>query len=311
MNPNLFLETQDDSNALLGAFVKVGMKDLDASARRETLENAGVELPAVQLDGNAVAFARRLVAAFKVFCVSERRPDYHPMLALVEHLALTDEQFALYNFDDEDRALFVRLLERGRENLKALGVRRSVGMIEDAQGKGIGTGTLVADGTLLTCRHVFDKTGVKTAWVRFGYRMRCGGRVAAAGAKFELDLEAPAESGARLDFAVLRVKGEAGVPALRPAPAPVSGREAVRLIHHPGGGPVEVSEWGTVRQVGEDYLDHDVPTRAGSSGAPIFNRDWEFVALHRGDPGVGRAVAEGTTEGLPIRKIWNTIEAYV
>ncbi|MEQ9484100.1 trypsin-like peptidase domain-containing protein [Coleofasciculus sp. F4-SAH-05] len=83
------------------------------------------------------------------------------------------------------------------------------------------------------------------------------------------------------------------------------------LIHHPRGQYVVVSGLGQIVQVGEDYIDHNVSTDEGSSGAPIFNRDWQLVAIHRGNLGIGRAgrsLEAGTTSGVPLRAFWKHIQ---
>lgn len=310
MNPNLFLEDGRETIGLLAVFVKTAKTNSTAKERLALMDNAGVDLPNLQLASDPVNFANQLVAESKRFCVSERRIDYHPMLQLIEHLRAAEKQFAPYNFDDQELELFDRLLDRGRENLKALAARRCVGRIEDARECGIGTGTLIKGNLLLTCNHIIGKSGVAKAWVRFGYKFRCDGLTIASGQKFELDLENILAKSSRPDFAVLRIKEPVGLPAYDFEPSAISSGEPVRLIHHPEGKPVVVSELGRVTQVGEDYIDHSVSTLAGSSGAPILNRNWEFVAIHRGDPGVGRSVVPGTSEGLPVRTIWDRIKQY-
>jgi hypothetical protein len=119
------------------------------------------------------------------------------------------------------------------------------------------------------------------------------------------------QSGARPDYALLRIKASPELPPLPPVNSILNSNEHVCMIHHPGGLPLAVSDWGQIKQVGEDYIDHAIPTGEGSSGAPIFNQRWEFVGLHRGDPGIGRRIAPGTTEGVPIYTIWEKIKRFV
>jgi V8-like Glu-specific endopeptidase len=59
-----------------------------------------------------------------------------------------------------------------------------------------------------------------------------------------------------------------------------------------------------------DYIDHNVSTDEGSSGAPIFNRDWQLVAIHRGNLGTkraGRSIDPGIMSGVPLRAFWKNI----
>src|SRR5215213_3239345 len=157
MDPNLFLEGGRETISLLGAIVKVAKIDSIAKERLAVINNAGVELPSLQLASDPVNFAQQIVAEFKRFCVSERRIEYHPMLKLIEYLRTTETQFRLYNFDDQELDLFDQLLDKGHENLKALAARRSVGKVEDARECGIGTGTLIRSDLLLTCDHIIAK----------------------------------------------------------------------------------------------------------------------------------------------------------
>lgn len=311
MNPNLFLEDGRETIGLLAVFVKMAKTNSTAKERLALMGNAGVDLPNLQLASDPVNFGTQMVAEFKQFCVSERRIEYHPMLRLIEYLSATEKQFAPHNFDDQELELLNHLLDKGNENLKALAARRCVGRIEDPMECAIGTGTLIKDDLLLTCNHIIGKSGVANAWVRFGHKVRCDGLTIAEGKKFELDLDNIVAKSSRLDFAVLRIKTPVDLPVYDVGPAAINSGEPVRLIHHPEGRPIVVSELGKITQVGIEYLDHSVPTLAGSSGAPILNRNWGFVAIHRGNPGVGRLVAPGTTEGLPVRTIWDSIEQYV
>ncbi|MEH1880759.1 S1 family peptidase, partial [Nostoc sp.] len=85
----------------------------------------------------------------------------------------------------------------------------------------------------------------------------------------------------------------------------------VRIIHHSQGNPVIISDLGQITQVGEDYIDHNVKTDDGSSGAPIFNRQWELIAIHQGNPGIRRSVTPDSTGGIPIRAFWNQISQHL
>jgi S1-C subfamily serine protease len=301
MNPNEFLN-QREAQGLVSILIKFAGRNSSPADRQSVFKIAGIALPGLSLFTDPMNFALQLAAEFKDFCVSEQNVEYHPMLRFIEYVSEIETQYKLYNFDDDELTLLTEILTKGRENLIAIATRRSIGKIEDERGEGIGTGVLIKNDLLLTCNHVFTKTGVVKAWVRFGYKIKCDGTTA-MGQKIELDLDNPIKASVRPDFALVRVKREPNIPALTIVTSPLSGGEAVRLIHHPEGGPVVVSEVGVIRQVGADYIDHNLPTSKGSSGAPIINRKWEFVAIHRGDPGVGRALSPGTTEGLPLRSI--------
>ena len=68
--------------------------------------------------------------------------------------------------------------------------------------------------------------------------------------------------------------------------------EVLNVIHHPAGERKRASIRFN-RMVSEDdlWVRYERDTREGSSGAPVFNDQWEMVALHHG--GVPATDAEG------------------
>jgi hypothetical protein len=305
MNPELFLEQKDvvPLNRALNQFaIKVNV----ASDRQDILEGAGVDialLANLRLDTQPNRFAQALVAAFKNYRVSSQRWDYHPMVSLLQYLLAVPP----YELADQDAALFTQLVERGEENCKALAARSAVGRIESPKGTGIGTGVLIGKSLLLTCDHIFSKSQAKEAWVRFNYT---SGSYALDSDVFELDLDTATRS-SQFDYALVRVKGEPKQRTANLIDTILDSSQEIRLIHHPQGQHIVISGLGQIVQVGEDYIDHNISTDEGSSGAPIFNRDWQLVAIHRGNLGIGRAgrsLEPGTTSGVPLRAFWKNIQ---
>lgn len=304
MNPEIFLEQKDvvPLNRALNQFaIKVNV----ASDRQDILEGAGVDialLANLRLDTPPNRFAQALVAAFKNYRVSSQRLDYHPMVSLLQYLLAVPP----YELADQDAALFTQLVERGEENCKALAAGSAVGRIESPKGQGIGTGVLIGKNLLLTCDHIFCKSQMKQAWVRFNYT---SGSYALDSDVFELDLDA-ATRYSQLDYALVRVRGELKQRTANLIDAILDSNQEIRLIHHPQGRHVVVSGLGQIVQVGEDYIDHNISTDEGSSGAPIFNLDWQLVAIHRGNLGIGhagRSLEPGTTSAVPLRAFWKNI----
>jgi hypothetical protein len=306
MNPEVFLD-QKDVTPLILALNQFALRVNVASDRQEFLESAGVDnalLSNLRLDTQPNRFAQALVAAFKSYHISNQRLDYHPMVSLLKYLC---DLAPIYGLADPDVALFTRLAEQGQENLKALAARSAVGRIESPKGTGIGTGVLIGKSLLLTCDHIFSKSQVKEAWVRFNYT---SGSYSLDSDVFELDLDTATRS-SQLDYALVRVKGEPKQRTANLIDAILDSSQEIRLIHHPQGQYIVISGLGQIVQVGEDYIDHNVSTDEGSSGAPIFNRDWQLVAIHRGNLGIGRAgrsLEPGTTSGVPLRAFWKNIQ---
>lgn len=57
--------------------------------------------------------------------------------------------------------------------------------------------------------------------------------------------------------------------------------DRVAIIQHPGGGPKQVAfQHNLVRDVGPDVIQYWTDTDLGSSGSPVFDENWDVVALH-------------------------------
>ncbi|MEP0872941.1 serine protease [Trichocoleus desertorum AS-A10] len=303
MNSEVFLEREATvhlTKALIPIFVRVN----SASDRHALLLNAEIHsafIANLNLNAQPNMLVQNIVAGFKRFQVSGDRPDYHPMINLLTYL--TD--FAdSYELSAQDLIFFNQLFEQGHNNFNASRARKAVGRIESPIGTGIGTGSLVAKDLLLTCNHIFSKTRVRQAWIRFGYTIGSYGLEE----PFELNLDFVRSSN-QPDYALIRIKGKSGINPITPNSTELNSGQSIRLIHHPLGNPVIISGLGQIVQVGDEYINHNLNTDEGSSGAPIFNTAWQFVAIHRGHPGIGRSMPRGTMEGIPVRAIWDQIQS--
>ena len=300
MNPDIFLEPSNVTH-LIKALIPVFTTINGASERHSLLENADIDsafIGNLKLDAQPNFFTPALVAAFKSYKISYQKISYHPLINLLAYLVNLAE---IYGISDEGLRICDRLIKQGQENFKALIARNAVGRIESPQNTGIGTGVLVAQNLLLTCNHIFTKTRVEKAWVTFGAK---SDSYSTPGI-FELDLNFVRYDN-QLDYALIRLQPNPALKPIRPVNVGLDSGQKIRLIHHPMGQPVVISGLGQIVQVGQNYIDHNLNTDKGSSGAPIFNDVWELVAIHRGNPGVGRPT-KGTMEGKPISAIWDSI----
>jgi S1-C subfamily serine protease len=181
---------------------------------------------------------------------------------------------------------------------------RAVGRVVDAPVRQpvrpVGTGSLVTPRLLLTNNHV------------------CGSAEQASGMKVEFNYEydevgaprpedpwqlAPDDffvTDPELDFTLVAVSDRDGsppgtvygsIPLIGQTGKAVIG-EVVNVIHHPVGERKKVSIRFN-RMVAEDdlWIRYESDTQEGSSGAPVFNDQWEMIALHHG--GVTATDAEG------------------
>jgi len=304
-DPELFLDGQKERTALLQALRLFALTVNNPNDRLELLKAAGLDKMVGELNLNSAAglFATTLVGKFSSYQVSTQTPDYHPLVNLLRYL----QNITLYEIPDQDAAFFERLIERGERNLNALAARNSVVRLESPPNTGIGTGVLVVPGLILTCSHVFSKTQVSRAWARFQYT-----KPKSLGLEpfFELDISKP-KINSRDDYTLVSFKGDPKISPAQLSNTVLSGGWSVRLIHHPKGLPAVISAEGKIVQIGDTYLDHDLDAAFGSSGAPLFDQDWQVVGLHRGIPGSGRAVTPGTTTGIPISALWDKLSAFI
>ncbi|MDY0095055.1 MAG: trypsin-like peptidase domain-containing protein [Candidatus Vecturithrix sp.] len=307
MNPTVFV-IQEEIPGFIKTITDFAVAFQNADDRRAVLSAAGIDarfMAGIKFDTIPVLFANSLAAKFRDYKVSSQRLDYHPLIALCSFWL--DAGASHYGLDDQNVALCQKILVRGRENLNALKARESVARIESPQGTGIGTGVLIAENALLTCYHVFNKRNLQQAWVRFGYKEGSYGVEDC----FELDMNS-LRGQHQPDYAVVNIQGQPRQRIVVPVNKVLSsGQETrIRIIHHPHGLPVQVSETGQIVQVGTDYIAHNLRTDEGSSGAPIFDHHWDLVAIHSGNPGLGREIPTGTKIGVPISAIWERITSY-
>ncbi|HVB25528.1 MAG TPA: trypsin-like peptidase domain-containing protein [Ktedonobacteraceae bacterium] len=312
MNPDIFL-TQEEIPLLVQALNTFVLDTTIAEERQNMLINAGIHLSfrsKMNSSVSSLVFATKLVASFREYRVSIYQPGYHPMISLLEYLLQT------YEWEDQDRNLFRRLIKRGQDNFKGLAARSTVGRIESPPGTAAGTGVMVGKQLLLTSHHVFKRIfeqGQERVWVRFGYKTgRYGVEI---GELFELDIKNIVRSilptDHPLDYELVKIIDG---PNLQSAtlshhiPCPT---QPVRLIHHPRGEAIQISEPGEILLVDTEFIQHNIQTDYGSSGAPIFDLDWRIVALHRGTLCLSRPTPAGITEGVPISSIWKAIEPQI
>jgi V8-like Glu-specific endopeptidase len=259
---------------------------------------------------------------------TDRRVAFEPRIEAEEEQALERV------INSEDNFLDLMLLNG------ALYCAAAVCRIEHPPGEPLGTGVLVGPDLLLTNQHVLDSAELlEDARARFDYSLDEAG-VAAAGRLFKFKKDfyyaSPSEE---FDYALVKLM-EAPLAALAPPPeaadatmmalvragkhrgyltlAPrfIKDKDRVNVIQHPNGQPMKVVM--TQNYVAGDMTDTRVhyvaDTMEGSSGSPVFNRNWEIVALHHsgrpfppdGAAAVGKRLWKGkfrVNEGVPMRAI--------
>ena len=147
----------------------------------------------------------------------------------------------------------------------------------------LGTGFLIADSNiLLTNNHVINSRRLLSeTTVFFNYQKDINDRIEKS-ESFELDKDFFYTS-ADNDWAIVRV---AGNPVERfgyidLVSSSVSVDDCVNIIQHPGGEYKQISLYhNVVAYADENRIRYLTDTLPGSSGAPVFDSNWQVVALH-------------------------------
>jgi len=215
----------------------------------------------------------------------------------------------------------INFFERGLEAAKSICRIKVLG--RPATPPEYGTGFLITPGLVLTNNHVLpDAKSAARSLAEFGYELDRN-FVERRGRIFPF---APSEAfytNAELDFTIVAIHPMAhdGTPitdfgAL--TMIPMSGKgitgEHVSLIQHPGGGTKQV----VVREnriitldpnrfpnVSPDAIHYEADTEPGSSGAAVFNDQWDLVAIHH------LAIADRDAHGNTLNRrggIWSPAE---
>ncbi|MGW0712199.1 endonuclease [Streptomyces sp. NPDC002643] len=233
----------------------------------------------------------------------EREPS-EPATATGSTLRLPPEDFG------SDMLGLERLI--GRNNLtpvafleKGAQVARAVGRISiSGPGGGHGTGFMVSPSLLLTNNHVLrGQEEARRSTVAFGLQAGVDGRPLAP-AVFQLEPHRFFATDRELDFSLVAVaehgtRGEALAPFGRLPLGEEQGRivigEFVNIVQHPRGEPKQVAlRENQVVDILDRFLHSTADTLQGSSGSPVFNDQWEVVALHHS------AVPKTDAEGRPL-----------
>lgn len=182
---------------------------------------------------------------------------------------------------------------------------------------GYGTGSLVSRDLILTNHHVLDTPEVAaTSGAEFNYQDAVD-RQPVQPQVFELAPERLFIADQERDFALVALQPsprieEFGVNRLIEAEGKAIIGEFVTIVQHPRGEKKQVSlRENRIVDVLDEFLHYEADTEPGSSGSPVFNDQWEIVALHHASvpaSGSGEAAA-WMNEGIRISRIIKFIRA--
>lgn len=187
----------------------------------------------------------------------------------------------------------------------ALAVSRFVGRINirSAHGRtlGYGTGFMVSPCLLMTNNHVLDSAEqAATSEVEFDFQNdRFGRSLPVVG--FGLDPQTFFMTSKELDFSLVAVRSQSvrGTPLKHYGWCRLIGSqgkallgESLNIIQHPRGQAKQlVLRSNELIDLFEHYAHYVTDTEPGSSGSPVYNDQWELVALHHS--GVPRKDGQG------------------
>jgi V8-like Glu-specific endopeptidase len=173
----------------------------------------------------------------------------------------------------------ISFLERGLERARAVARIRVPGPL----GTGFGTGFLIREDLLLTNNHVVaSATEARRAIADFNYQKTTSGQFATV-RSLSLNPDIAFETSVDRDWTVVGVDGRPGdaYGVISLQKTRVERDEFVQIIQHPDGGEKQLAyRMNVVAYADANVVQYLTDTLPGSSGAPVFNREWQVVALH-------------------------------
>jgi endonuclease G len=204
---------------------------------------------------------------------------------------------------------------------KGAQVARAVGRVAFRDGRAQGSGFLIGDGLFLTNNHVLAREAdAGRLCIEFDYELDLQGRPRSV-TRFSIDagvfVTSPEDA---LDYTIFAIGPKLdgaedletfGCVGLSDAPDKHMLGEVANIVQHPDGRFKEVVLREN-RLVGryDGALHYVADTEPGSSGSPVFNSEWQVIALHHwGGPWIQRVDANGAplpqeiNEGIRISAI--------
>ncbi|MEZ4300448.1 MAG: trypsin-like peptidase domain-containing protein [Polyangiaceae bacterium] len=213
----------------------------------------------------------------------------------------------------------ISFLERG------LSVSRSVCRVVLGNGTS-GSGMLIGGGLVLTNNHVLPTRSVAaSARIELNFQKTASGTDAPVdGGPLDPDegfATSPGEELGGDDWTVVRMRRSdtarlesafGHVPLVHRPAGSIKLKDEVIIIQHPLGGPKQIAlSHNIVVYVDDSRIQYLTDTLEGSSGSPVFDLDWQVIALHHAggmlrEPGT--KLAAFRNQGIHINRVIHGIE---
>ncbi|GAB2690456.1 hypothetical protein GCM10027037_11860 [Mucilaginibacter koreensis] len=151
------------------------------------------------------------------------------------------------------------------------------------KGANVGTGFLIHGNYIVTNNHVLGNISYASmAVVQFNYE-ESEALSAVTPINYKLKPSEGFLTSVKHDWTIVKIDGDANKEFghLVMKPNGLKAEDFVNIIQHPGGGLKQIGVYrNVVTFVDKDIIQYLTDTEPGSSGSPVFNSDWEVVALH-------------------------------
>lgn len=180
-----------------------------------------------------------------------------------------------------------------------------------------GSGFLIKGGLFITNHHVLhDASEAKLAVPEFNFQKTTAGLDASVD-RYRFAPDTFFRTSEEDDWTAVAVDGN---PAERwgcieLAEIEIAAGHRVNIIQHPGGGPKQVSFFhNAVVFVGSGRVQYLTDTLPGSSGSPVFDKQWRVVAVHHSggwmsEPGAETHQIYYRNEGIHINTVIRALRA--
>lgn len=223
---------------------------------------------------------------------------------LRESLFDNNDYFALERVLGESDLLPINYLSRGLEASRSvcrINIRTQRGIPE-----GYGTGFLISPSLLLTNNHVLpSREYAQKSQAEFNFEMDEVYQLRESHF-FRLDSDKFFYSSEELDFTLVAVNplsisgsslSEFGYLQLIEASGKSLVTESISIIQHPEGSDKHISiRNNKILGRFKTYIHYEADTMPGSSGSPVFNDQWDVVALHHS------GIPKKNSTGKPLKK---------